>query len=100
MEIQKNKIIPLTIILLAMMSVGIFAFDEYQVYKNQQEPLAERNYKAEVILGVAPNMETRLPTETDIDTELNLQTPNGQVYRLIESRDFITFGKTFVVRIK
>jgi hypothetical protein len=98
--LSDNKIIPIVIIFIALFSVGFFIYDYVQINENQNQGLNDRNYKAEVLLKASPNMDSRMPTDKDIDTKLNLQTKEGDVYRLFESRDFVTYGKTFVVRIK
>ena len=78
----------------------VFVVGVYHFNQKEETPIASRNYKAEVLLQVSPNMESRMSTEKDIDTKLNLITPDGRVYRLFESRDMATYGKTFVVEIE
>lgn len=82
---------------LLVMSLIVVAGVQIQNSQEKETPLKDRNYIAEVYLGVTPNMPTREPTVEDIDTQINLQTGDGRIYRLIESRDFITYGKTFAV---
>lgn len=120
---QLNKIdkaltsIPLPIysaaIFLLIFAVGVMVYDRVNYIAlpnssiNIQETIGQQinlpAYKVQVLMGVSPNMESRTPTRKDIDTQLNLQSSDGKVFRLFESRDpndFFNYGKTFVVRIK
>ncbi len=95
MEFQ-NKVLPITIILVSLFSFSFFAFKELN---HNEMGSTERNYLTEAMLGISPNMDTRQPTENDIDSGLIFKSNNGYEYKLYESRDFITYGKTFLVRI-
>lgn len=90
----RNTILPIAIILISLVATFTFLYNQ-----NSDVTVQPRNYKAEVLLGITPNMDSRQPTEKDIDTQLNLQTQDGSIYRLFESRDMISYGKTFVVKI-
>jgi len=87
---------------LSLLLSTLYLYDKYHVYKNQQEPTPEINFATHVLLGLAPNTFSRVPTNNDLDTRLNINTNNGEVYRLFQSKswDKGDYDKTFVVRIK
>lgn len=94
---KKTKSNFIGVLAISLILTGIFLMG-LSYYHNDNTNIKERNYESEVLLKISPNMEARNPTSKDIDTKLNLQTQDGSVYRLYESRDFITYGKTFVVK--
>lgn len=61
----------------------------------------ETNHAGLVMLGLAPNTDSRDPTELDIDTGLRIKYKESD-YILYESRtwDKLDYGKTFVVKVK
>lgn len=90
------------IFLLLFMVAALITMMSYSTEENDYVP-KERNYYAEAMLGISPNMPSHLPSGYDLDTKLNLQTSEGQVYRMFENRNpqyFFDYGKTFVVRVK
>lgn len=95
----KNKLInvylPLSLIILSSFAF-IFIVSDYSF---SDDEVADRNYLSEVYLGVSPNMPSHTPTKNDIDTQLNFKDTAGNIYRLYESRDFISYGKTFLVKV-
>lgn len=95
MENQTKKVFTLLGVMLILSAGAFISYSKMMEERNA--PLKDRNYVAEVKLGVAPNMQSRQPTDKDFDTKINLQTGDGRVFRLVESKDFLTYGKTFVV---
>lgn len=94
----QSKALPIAVIILALFATGFYFISEYKEHSTEVS-IGERNYVAEVYLKTSPNMYSRQPASKDIDTKLNFQSSDGSVYRLYESRDFLTYGKTFIVRV-
>ena len=82
--------------------LSILALSSVLSFLNPQQKQSitpEVNYRGLAMLHLAPDSPSRQPTDKDYDTKLNLVTEKGETYRLFESRDIKSYGKTFVVRV-
>ena len=88
---------------LIILCIGIILLVGFIGINIKEEQLEEVvvNYEGLVLLKLAPNAESRMPTEKDIDTKLRL-TDGENNYVMFESRDWnkLDYGKTFLVGIK
>ncbi len=81
-------------VVLVFLVIGIFLLGIIQTEDKEPTPI---NYRGLVLLGLAPNSDPRIATDTDIDTGLRTE-HEGQLYGLFESRTWksLDYGKTFV----